>query len=81
MSSTHPLAVGAARWVVATDVAPVRDSGMPDDSWANDLPAAPAASGAAASAVSAEEAERCKVPEFAKAIGHEQKWKLHNNCP
>lgn len=27
----------------------------------------------------AEEA-RCRVPEFAKAIGHEEKWKLHNNC-
>jgi hypothetical protein len=27
------------------------------------------------------EVERCKVPEFAKAIGHEAKWKLHNNCP
>jgi Domain of unknown function (DUF4395) len=27
------------------------------------------------------EAERCKVPDFAKAIGHEDKWKLHNNCP
>ena len=26
------------------------------------------------------EAERCRVPEFAKAIGHEAKWKLHNNC-
>ena len=26
------------------------------------------------------EAERCKVPEFAKAMGHEAKWKLHNNC-
>ena len=26
------------------------------------------------------EAERCKVPDFAKAIGHEAKWKLHNNC-
>lgn len=26
------------------------------------------------------EAERCKVPEFAKAIGHEAKWKQHNNC-
>jgi hypothetical protein len=26
------------------------------------------------------EAERCKVPEFAKAMGHEEKWKLHNNC-
>ena len=28
----------------------------------------------------AAEAERCKVPEFAKAMGHEDKWKLHNNC-
>ena len=26
------------------------------------------------------EAERCKVPEFAKALGHEERWKLHNNC-
>lgn len=26
------------------------------------------------------DAERCKVPEFAKKIGHEEKWKLHNNC-
>ena len=26
------------------------------------------------------EAERCKAPEFAKAIGHEEKWKLHNKC-
>ena len=30
--------------------------------------------------VDAAELERCKVPDFAKAIGHEQKWKLHNNC-
>ncbi len=26
------------------------------------------------------EAERCKVPDFAKAMGHEETWKLHNNC-
>lgn len=30
--------------------------------------------------VDAAEAERCKVPDFAKAMGHEEKWKLHNNC-
>ncbi len=24
--------------------------------------------------------ERCRVPEFAKQIGHEEKWKLHNGC-
>lgn len=26
------------------------------------------------------ELERCKVPDFAKAMGHEGQWKLHNNC-
>jgi hypothetical protein len=26
------------------------------------------------------EVERCQVPEFAKKIGHEQQWKLHNGC-
>jgi len=25
-------------------------------------------------------AERCKVPQFAIAIGHEELWKRHNNC-
>lgn len=49
-------------------------------------PAAPAsrmnaAAPAPSAAVDAAEAERCKVPEFAKAIGHEAKWKLHNHCP
>lgn len=24
--------------------------------------------------------ERCRVPEFAKAIGHQEMWKRHNNC-
>jgi hypothetical protein len=31
-------------------------------------------------ALDAAEAERCKVPDFAKALGHEKMWKLHNNC-
>lgn len=26
------------------------------------------------------DAERCKVPEFAKAMGHEAIWKQHNGC-
>ena len=34
----------------------------------------------ASTAMDAAEAERCKVPDFAKAMGHEEKWKLHNNC-
>jgi hypothetical protein len=31
-------------------------------------------------APSVAESERCQVPAFAKAIGHEEKWKLHNGC-
>jgi len=27
------------------------------------------------------EKERCTVPGFAKAIGHEELWKKHNGCP
>jgi cbb3-type cytochrome oxidase subunit 3 len=42
----------------------------------NNLPAPTAA----AAAVDPAEVERCKVPDFAKAMGHEEKWKLHNNC-
>ena len=30
---------------------------------------------------SAAEEERCRVPEFARKMGHEDKWKLHNGCP
>ena len=29
---------------------------------------------------SAADAERCQVPAFAKAIGHEETWKQHNGC-
>jgi hypothetical protein len=31
-------------------------------------------------AAAVSEAERCKPPAFAVAMGHEEKWKLHNNC-
>jgi len=24
--------------------------------------------------------QRCEVPDFTKALGHEKKWKLHDNC-
>ncbi len=37
------------------------------------------APGVAATAA-ATEADRCKPPAFAVALGHEEKWKLHNNC-
>jgi hypothetical protein len=32
------------------------------------------------SPVSPEEEARCRVPDFAKKLGHEDKWKLHNGC-
>lgn len=31
-------------------------------------------------AVDAADFKRCKVPDFAKAMGHEAKWKLHKNA-
>jgi hypothetical protein len=62
------LAVGAiAQWVYST--APTRAAEFETSVAAQ--PAAP---------IDPAEAERCKVPDFAKAIGHEEKWKLHNNC-
>jgi hypothetical protein len=32
------------------------------------------------SSTSPSDIERCRVPEFAKKMGHEEKWKLHNGC-
>lgn len=37
--------------------------------------------GSPAAPVNPAEATRCQVPAFAKAMGHEDKWKQHNNCP
>ena len=56
--------------------------------WVDRTPvqhATPAASDQAIGATAAvpvdpAEQERCKVPDFAKAMGHESQWKLHNNC-
>ncbi len=39
-----------------------------------------ATTGSSSSKVSPTEDERCRVPEFAKKLGHEEKWKLHNGC-
>lgn len=36
--------------------------------------------GGGSAPVSDAERERCTVPELAKKIGHEEKWKLHNGC-
>ena len=58
---------GVARWVDPADQPTAQSSSRLGEST-NSPPADPA------------EIERCKVPEFAKALGHEEKWKLHNNC-
>lgn len=64
------IVVGAvAQWVYRTDA--------PTANRAAELatPASPA------EATDPAEASRCQVPAFAKALGHEEKWKLHNHCP
>jgi hypothetical protein len=56
-----------AQWVYSTGTQRVPQLQLPGTS----APTAP---------IDPAEAERCKVPDFAKALGHEEKWKLHNNC-
>jgi hypothetical protein len=58
---------GIAQWVYRTGPQSARQMQQADTS----TPGAP---------MDPAEAERCKVPDFAKALGHEEKWKLHNNC-
>ena len=58
---------GIGLWVYSTGPQNVKIAQQPGAS----APAAP---------IDPAEAERCKVPDFAKAMGHEGKWKLHNNC-
>lgn len=67
--------LGGARWV--------SDNAMPTPAMWHHAPAgisATATDDAATGAATAAELARCKVPEFAKAIGHEAMWKLHNGC-
>jgi len=58
---------GISQWVYSTGPQNLHVAQQPDTS-------APAAS------IDPAEVERCKVPDFAKTMGHEDKWKLHNNC-
>ncbi len=75
-------AVAAAQWVNASrpvglkgfdEMATLEDMGVAGANRAGNT-AVPAA------ATDPAEAERCKVPAFAKAMGHEAQWKRHNNC-
>jgi Domain of unknown function (DUF4395) len=70
---------GAAQWVAATK--PMGLSSFDDMATLEDMGMRGAAQpGATTARVDPAEAERCKVPDFAKAIGHEEQWKRHNNC-
>ena len=68
-----PQAVTAAAYVAALfALSPMLDASTPPPRSAD-----PAVQ---SSPVSPAEEERCRVPEFAKKMGHEEKWKLHNGC-
>ncbi len=43
-------------------------------------PVSPASGETAGPVIDPAKEARCRVPDFAKAMGHEEKWKLHNNC-
>jgi hypothetical protein len=62
------LVVGVAQWVQQADA--VLSAASAPVSTTSSTPVT----------VDPSEAERCKVPDFAKAMGHESQWKLHNNC-
>ncbi len=73
-------AVAAGQWVAATrtvglsqfdDMATLEDMGVKGAGQPGAVSVAPA---------DPAEAERCQVPAFAKAMGHEAMWKQHHNC-
>jgi hypothetical protein len=70
---------GVARWVEqAPDVRGMNHPGVYGKTPAQSAPTENAGAGTGAGTVT--ESERCKVPEFAKAMGHETIWKQHNGC-
>ena len=75
-------AVAAAQWVNSTR--PAGLSGFDDMATLQDMGVKGADKGGVTATpgqpIDAADAERCQVPAFAKAIGHEAQWKLHNNC-
>ena len=68
--------VVTAQWVYSTAASQQSGMAMQGQSGLG----APADLAPSAAPVNPANTERCKVPAFAKTIGHEEKWKLHNNC-
>ena len=66
--------------IVATYLAAMALVGSQAFPAAESLATQPTMAPPAAAAAAATEAERCKPPAFAVALGHEEKWELHNNC-
>jgi Domain of unknown function (DUF4395) len=83
--AAQPSAISAVQWLATVLFAGlvvvtwqwVERTGVPR---AAPLVANPAAGAPATAPLDPAELARCKVPDFAKAMGHEAKWKLHNNC-
>jgi hypothetical protein len=73
--------VVAGQWVRST--APVGLGGFDEMATLEDMGVKGAGKGGALSGgpgADPAEVERCKVPAFAKAMGHEEMWKKHHNC-
>ena len=68
----HQAVIAGAYVTLLIVLSPVIQSATPQPHTAKSV-VAPAS-------INSAEEERCRVPEFAKKIGHEEKWKLHNGC-
>jgi hypothetical protein len=64
--------IAVSYWAMLFVMAPILQATTPQPRSAG--------SDAPSSSVPSAEEERCRVPEFAKKLGHEDKWKLHNGC-
>lgn len=72
MVAWHQAVIAAAYLALLFVLSPILHSVTPQPRSAESV-------GSPSPATPAEE-ERCRAPEFAKKLGHEEKWKLHNGC-
>lgn len=72
MITWHQTLISAAYVALLFVLSPILHSATPQSRSAN--PTVQSSPGSSA------EEERCRAPEFAKQLGHEEKWKLHNGC-
>lgn len=72
MVTSYQALMAAAYFALLVVLSPILESTIPQSRSVE--------SSGSPSSVSPSEEERCRVPEFAKKMGHEEKWKLHNGC-